>query len=124
MIDRSRALVQDEYTDLKPGMAVQWTMVTGADIRISAGGRTAVLTQAGRRLRAEVLAPAGGLFEIRSARPPTPSENPNTGFSILALASPPEAATSDLRVAVVFTPVGDRWPQHSLPEITGLADWR
>jgi hypothetical protein len=122
MIDGSRVLVQDEYTGLGPGIPVRWAMMTGADIRISADGRTALLSHASRRLRVEVLAPAGARFGTRSARPPTKEENPNAGDSILTIDTPPAAAASDLRMAVVFKPVGDRWAP--VPAVVGIADWR
>jgi hypothetical protein len=83
-----------------------------------------LLSQAGRQLRAEVLTPAEGRFEIRPATPATSSENQNKGDSVLALETPPGGATADLRLAVVFTPVGDRWPQNPLPRITEIAEWR
>ena len=124
MIDRAQMLVQDEFFALRPGIPIHWVMMTGADIRLSADGRTALLSQAGRQLRAEVLPPAEGRFEIRPATPATSSENQNKGDSVLALETPPGGATADLRLAVVFTPVGDRWPQNPLPRITEIAEWR
>jgi hypothetical protein len=124
MLDGSRVLVQDEYTGLKPGIPVRWAMMTGSDIKVSADGRTALLSKAGRQLRADALVPDGCRFETTSARPPTSRENPNDGFSMLTVESPPSAAASDLRVVVVFTPEGDKWPKDRVPYVTPIADWR
>jgi hypothetical protein len=99
-------------------------MMTGADVALSADGRTAWLSQSGRKLRAEVLEPAAGRFQVRSANPPTTAENPNAADSILSLEAPPGRALGDLRLAVLFTPAGDSWPQRALPEVTGIANWR
>jgi Heparinase II/III-like protein len=124
LMDRGRVLVQDEFSALRPGIPVHWAMMTGARIAVSPDGRTAVLSQTGRRLRAEVLAPAGCHFAFRTAKPPTPSENQNTGDSVLSLETSPYGAPVDLRIAVVFTPVGDRWAAGPPPAVTGLAEWR
>jgi hypothetical protein len=124
MMDRTRVLVQDEFTALGPGIPVRWAMMTGAKVELSPDGRTALLSQGGRGLRAQVLAPAGGRFEAGSARPPTSSEDPNKGDSVLSLEAPPRDAPADLRIAVVFTPVGGRWAQDPVSGTTGIADWR
>jgi hypothetical protein len=124
MLGRSRVLVQHEFTSLQPGIPVRWVMMTGARIEISADGRTALLSQAGRQLRADVLLPADGRFHVRSARPPTPAESQNLGDSILSLDTPPANAPADLRLAVLLSPVGDSWHQGPIPGITEIADWR
>jgi hypothetical protein len=43
---------------------------------------------------------------------------------MLTVESPPSAAASDLRVVVVFTPEGDKWPKDRVPYVTPIADWR
>ena len=121
--DRSRVLVQDEFTALSPGTPVRWAMVTAAAVSISPDGRSAVLSQGGRRLRAQVLEPAGPRLRIQPAAPPTPSENPNAGDSVLSLEALP-GGPGDLRIAVVFTPLGGRWPAGPAPAVTAIADWR
>jgi hypothetical protein len=124
MVDRECVLVQDEYTGLRPETSVHWVMVTGAAVTLSPDGRTALLSQAGRQLRAEVLEPIGSRFHVRSASPPTSSENPNSGDSILAIETVLGSQSSDLRVAVALTPAGSSWPQHERPRVTDIADWR
>ena len=124
MIRGARVLIQDDYTALRPGIPVRWIMMTGARVDLSADGRIALLSQAGRMLRVDVLAPADGRFEVQPAKPPTAPENPNLGDSILALQTPPRGAASDISVAVVLTPVGNPWPKDPLPEVTATANWR
>jgi hypothetical protein len=124
MLGRARVLVQDEFSDLQPGTPVRWVMVTGASISLSPDGRTALLSHAGHQLRAEVLAPAGGRFAIWPATPPTPAEMQNAHDSMLALEIPPRDAPAELRLAVAFTPVGERWPQAPAPEIADIPSWK
>jgi hypothetical protein len=124
MIDGARVLIQDEYSGLAAGTPVHWAMMTGAAVALSPDGRTAWLSQSGRQMRAEVLEPAAGRFQVQSASPPTSEENPNTGDSMLSFDASPQHTLGDLRLAVVFTPVGDSWPQHAAPEVTDIADWR
>ena len=124
MPDRARVLVQDEFSELAPGTPVRWVMVTGAEIRLSPDGRSAVLSHSGRRLLAEVLEPAAARFRSGPARPPTPGEEQNAGDSELLMEVAPGSAAADLRIAVVLTPAGERWPQRPVPAITALADWR
>lgn len=124
MLDRARILVQDEFTALRPGTPVRWLMMTGADVAPASDGRTALLTRDGRRLRAEVLEPAGVRFHVEPARPSTAAENPNLGYTELVIEVPPAPATADLRLAVVLTPVGERWPPPSPPRLAAIADWR
>ncbi|MGA2015513.1 MAG: heparinase II/III family protein [Opitutaceae bacterium] len=124
MLERARVLVQDEFSGLAPRTPVRWVMMTGADVGLSTDGRSALLSHGGRRLRAEVLAPAGGRFQVGSARPPTPGEEQNAGDSELCIEVAPGSAAADLRLAVVLTPVGEGWPQLPAPEIEGLTDWR
>ncbi|HXQ82185.1 MAG TPA: heparinase II/III family protein [Opitutaceae bacterium] len=123
MLDRARILVQDEFSALQPGIPVRWVMMTGARIGLSSDGRTALLSRSGRQLRAEVLSPAGARFQVRSAKPPAAAEAQNDEDSVLSLDAAPGDAPADLRLAVLFTPIGDRWPQKPVPEITGIADW-
>lgn len=124
MLDGAGVLIQDDYSELRQGTPVHWVMMTGAGIKVADDGRSALLSQAGRRLRAELLAPAVGRFQVLSARPPTPSEDPNKGDSILSLVTAPGPSDADLRIAVVFKPVGDRWPQGPNPAITPVMDWK
>ena len=124
MLDRARVLVQDEFTALEPATAVRWLMMTGASIRLSPDGRSALLLQSGRELRAEVLAPEGGRLRVAPAAPPSAAEDPNTGCAELVLETAPRGAPSDLRLAVVLSPVGDRWARLAPARVEPIADWR
>lgn len=123
LLDRSRVLVQDEAEGLAPGTPLTWRMLTAA--RVELDGRRAVLAQNGRTLRVEILAPAHARFATRPARPPTAREEQNEGITELLAEVPPAAGgPADVRVAVLLTPTGERWPERPAPALTPLEDWR
>ncbi|MFZ1056755.1 MAG: heparinase II/III family protein [Opitutaceae bacterium] len=124
LLDRSRVLVLDELTHAREGVTLHWAMVTYARIAVSTDGAAATLSQEGRTLRVEALSPGGARFRVGSTRPPTREENQNWGSSMLVLDVPGPAAPSDLRIAVLLTPVGRRWPVLPAPELAPLPSWR
>jgi len=124
LIQRARVLVQDEYSPTKPDTPLRWTMVTSAKIELLNDGRSALLTNQGRLLRVDILSPAAARLSIGSTRPPTIAENQNDGTAILAIEIIPQTNTDFTRVAVLLTPVGEKWPQLRPPELAPLADWR
>ncbi len=120
LLDRARVLVQDDLTGVKPGTALTSRVLTGARVSLSSDARTATLTQNGRTLRAEILAPAGAKFSSALARPPTAAEKQNNG--VTALTAEFSADAPDVRLALLFTPVGDHWPASlPAPTLTALA---
>jgi len=123
MLDRARVLVQDEATALPAGMPLTWRLLTETTVRLDSA-RVATLAQDGRRLRAEILAPAHARFETRPAKPRTAAENQNRGVTVLAVEIPGTAAASDVRLAVLLTPVGEKWPARAAPAIVPLDDWK
>jgi hypothetical protein len=124
LLDRARVLVQDEYRPAQPGMPLRWTMVTWAKIDVAADGRSAILTSQGRSLRVELLEPATARLSLGSTRPPTAAENQNDGTAMLAIDLSPEAGGGVTRLAVLLTPLGDKWPRLSPPALQPLADWK
>lgn len=122
MIDRSRVLVQDELTGAKPGTPLTSRILTSARVKLD-DARHATLTQKGRTLRVEILAPEGASFRASAARPPTSAENQNDGFT--ALTAEAKAESPHVRVALLLTPVGDRWHDPAVPPaITPLENWK
>jgi len=122
LLDRSRVLVQDEISSPAKGLPFHWTMMTGAGITVGENGRSALLSQSGRSLRADLLSPANASFHVESAQPPTKSENQNAGMRLLACeVSPADHATT--RIVVVLSPEGARWGAHPPPGIVPLSDW-
>lgn len=118
--DRDHVVVQDELA-LGDGAEVWWFMHTRAEIQIVDGGRTAVLTQNGRVLRAHLTAPDGATFSIEEPVPlptsPNPDgQTPNTGVRKLAVHL---HGTGDVTLAVTFSPDGVDPP----PDVTPLAAW-
>jgi hypothetical protein len=107
--NRARVLVQDDITGLAPNTPLNWQMLTPATIDISKDGHVAILTLNDKTLRVELLSPANAQFRITPATPPTAKENQNAGYSILVGAVPPDSKLTDVRVAVLLTPVGPKW---------------
>lgn len=120
LLDRSRVLVQDELVLHDPGSTIRWGMVTEAQVELDGG--TALLRQDGKRLRAEILAPAGARFETLSTDPGDPRQRSNEGTRMLATVVAPNAE-GKVRLAVLLTPVGERWPASPAPDLQPLGTW-
>ncbi len=121
LLDRARVLVQDDVTGLKSGTSLAWRLLTDAKVKID-DARHATLTQKGRTLRAEILAPATAKFSAGPATPPTAAEKQNAGVTVLAAEFTPD--TPDTRLAILLTPVGDHWPASlPAPPLAPLAGW-
>jgi hypothetical protein len=108
-LDNNKVLVQDEIQADKP-IELWWFMHTPVSVSIEDEGRTASLQQVGKRMRAEILSPAGARFQIMDAQPLPDSPHPDgqaknehirklaihlTGISttrlaVLMVAEPPE----------------------------------
>jgi hypothetical protein len=119
--NRARVLVQDDITGLAPNMPLSWQMLTSAAIEISKDGRTATLTHEDKTLRVELLSPANAQFSFAPATPPTPKEDQNKGYSMLLGTVPAQAKPADVRLAVLLTPVGPKWPTNlPVPQLSAL----
>ena len=114
LLDRARVLVQDEVETMKSATPLTWQMLTGAKIELD--GRRATLTQNGRILRVEILTPDSARFSARPATPPTKAENQNEGITILSTRIETKQGT-DARIAVLLTPVGEKWPELPAPAL-------
>jgi hypothetical protein len=123
LLDCSRVLVQDEYQPRETNLPLHWVMVTAAKIDINATGHSATLTSHGSTLRVDLLEPASAKFRIGSTKPPTAAEMQNDGTTMLAIDVDPNTDGSITRLAVLLTPVGDRWPALNPPALTSLAQW-
>ncbi|HWA26609.1 MAG TPA: heparinase II/III family protein [Lacunisphaera sp.] len=123
LLDRSRVLVQDEVTGLKTGVPLTWRMLTPATVALA--GRQATLTRNGRTLRVEILSPETARFATRPATPPTVVEEQNAGITELVAEVPAKTGEeSDVRIAVLLTPVGDKWPARPAPTLEPLEEWK
>ncbi|HEX2860211.1 MAG TPA: heparinase II/III family protein [Lacunisphaera sp.] len=123
LLDRARVLVQDEVSGLKPHVALTWRMLTGAEVTLA--GRQATLRQNGRTLRVEILEPDNARFTRRPAAPPTAVEEQNAGITELVAEAPAAAGEkTDVRLAVLLTPVGDKWPVQPAPALESLDTWK
>lgn len=123
LLDRSRVLVQDEVEGLKPGVPLTWRMLTPAEVTTS--GRQATLTRNGRTLRVEILTPETTRFTTRPATPPTAVEEQNQGITELIAEVPATAGQeTNVRIAVLLTPVGEKWPVRPAPVLGALEAWK
>jgi hypothetical protein len=98
-------------------------MMTAAAVALD-GARVATLTRNGRTLRAEILEPSSARFSTHAATPPRAIENQNDGITALEAVLPANAGPTDLRIVVLFTPVGDKWPARPALQISSLNDWK
>lgn len=122
MLDRARVLVQDEVEELGSDVSLTWRMLTPAAVAFD--GRQARLTLGGRALRVEILEPRDARFVSRPATPPTAVETQNTGVTELRVEVPPlHGAARTVRIAVLLSPEGDKWPSRPAPALVPLAAW-
>ncbi|MFT3783525.1 MAG: heparinase II/III family protein [Nibricoccus sp.] len=122
LLDRARVLVQDEFTPLRAETPLCWRMVTRAKIDFERDGRVAVLKDQGRVLRAEILEPTRARFSSTPATPRTSIESQNAGASILTITFA-VSSEAPLRLAVLLTPVGEKWPRLATPGLKFLNEW-
>jgi len=82
---------------------VRWGMITRAEIELD--GRTAILSQDGKKIRLEVTTyDESEKFEIVSAEPPTEAENQNRGHRMLVITAMPKYERGQLGIRVVMRP--------------------
>jgi len=124
LLDRSRVFVQDEYQPAQTDLPLHWVMVTKAKIDLAVDGHSATLTSNGKTLRVDLLEPVTAKLETGSTKPPTAEENQNEGTAMLKIDLKPASAGSITRLAVLLTPVGDKWPRLAPPKLTPLGDWK
>jgi hypothetical protein len=123
MLNRARVLVQDDIEGLAPGLPLTWRMLTGTTVNVDSPG-VATLTQSGRTLRVQLLSPTSARFIARHAAPPTPIENQNEGITVLEVKIPATDSRTNMRIAVLLSPVGEKWSKESVPEIVPLDEWK
>lgn len=122
LLDRSRVLVQDEIVGLQPHTPLTWRMLTRAHVATEGG--TATLTQQGRTFKIEILAPAALRFSQHPATPPTARENQNEDVTALEAVLPASETIANVRIAILMTPIGDKWPDRPKPALAPLEDWK
>ena len=123
MGSRRCVLVQDEIEATK--VDVWWFMHTKADVTLSNGERTAILSLGGKKLEARILSPESARFEVRPAEPLPTSPNPagqksNSGVRKLSVHL---TAAGNVRLSVVFLPK-DGESELFEPRIRPLSEWR
>ena len=99
-------------------------MHTKADVKLTGGGRTAMLSLNGKQLQARILAPAAAQFEVRAADPLPTSPNPagqrsNDGVRKLAIHF---RDAEKVRLSVEFIPQ-DGGGEVPLTKPKPLSEW-
>jgi hypothetical protein len=89
MKDRKAVVVTDRVEAEAP-VDLWWFAHTEAEVKLDASRRRATLSRNGKRFEAQLLSPAGAVFEVRDAAPLPGSPNPevqakNTGRRKLAV---------------------------------------
>lgn len=130
LVDRKRLIVQDELKTKAPS-AVWWFMHTKASIQLAEDGKSALLTQNGKRLWATITlpkdSPVRSAFQVMEAKPLPESPNPkgqtdNAGIRKLAVKLD---GASDVRIAVELVPLtGSEPPPSSGQAYVPLAEWK
>lgn len=123
LLDSARVLVEDEYQPLQSNLPLHWVMITRAKIDVAADGHSATLTSGGRTLRVELLEPAAAKLSVGSTKSRLAAENQNDGTSMLRVNLNPGTEAQAIRLSVLLTPVGDKWPKLDPPTVKPLADW-
>ena len=98
-------IIEDEIENKQPA-DVYWFAHTRADIQLNKNGKTATLTQNGKKYFATVVSPSNARFVIQQAVPlgtsPKPQENnPNTGIQKLTVYI---SQANQARIVVAFHP--------------------
>jgi hypothetical protein len=63
-------------------------------------------------------------LSVGSTKPPTAADNQNEGTNILGVELNPNSNGGMTRLAVLLTPVGDRWPKLNSPALRPLDEWK
>jgi hypothetical protein len=125
LLDRNKALVQDEIQADKP-LDLWWFMHTPASVSIESDGRAANLEQVGAQLRAVILSPPEAKFQIRDAQPLPASPHPdgqakNERVRKLAIHL---TGISDSRLAVLLVPNPPKAEQSGETiKLSALSEW-
>ncbi|WP_218092196.1 Ig-like domain-containing protein [Paenibacillus solanacearum] len=120
---RRQLLIQDELHLRKPS-EVWWFMHTQAQIDVRPDGKSAILSQAGKRVMVQLLGETSASFSVRSAEPlptsPAPKQGANDRYKKLTIhLSGVETAVLSVR----FVPLADESAELVEPRVTPLDQW-
>jgi hypothetical protein len=115
LLDGRDVFVQDEI-DLSGRADVEWGFHTTADVELD--GSVARLRQEGKVMTVRVVGPEGARFEVRHVRLQPPQKPAPPGLKKLMIRM--DNARSDVLVAVLFSPGGDR---AEAPPFAPLTQW-
>ncbi|CAG7627460.1 Ig-like domain-containing protein [Paenibacillus allorhizosphaerae] len=120
---RRQLLIQDELRLRKPS-EVWWFMHTQAQIDVLPDGKSAILSQAGKRVMVQLLGETGASFSVMNAEPlptsPGPKQGVNNRYKKLTIhLSGVETAVLSVR----FVPLLDENADPNEPIVTPLDQW-
>lgn len=100
-----RVRIADRVLEADPGLALGWRLTTRTTVAVDADGRSAILSQGGKRLLVRVVeAPPGARLAALPMDPPAdPPQSPNPDWRMLVLAMP-APLPADLALAVELEP--------------------
>jgi hypothetical protein len=124
LIDRKRALIQDEIQAQSP-VEVWWFMHTTKTATVAADGRRVTLEKLGKRVVAKLRSPAKARFVVIKAEPlassPKLKQTPEEGVWKLAIHL---TQVTKARIAVELVPLTDSSAERAAPaKVVPLAEW-
>ena len=123
--NRKRIVLQDEITCKAPS-EIWWFMHTKAVIELQADGKSAILTQNGKKLWVGLKASENAKFMVMDAKPLGTSPNPvqnnlNAGVKKLAIYC---EGVSSLNLSVTFIPMKEDVVPKKDEKIVPMKDWK
>lgn len=122
---RRQVLIQDEVST-SSAVGGWWFLHTRVSVKVAADGKSAVLSSGSRRLLARIVSPSEGVtFTVMDASPlwtsPLPAkQTANVGVRKLAIEI---NDATNLRLAVLLTPLRDGEQPTDAPAIVPLSQW-
>lgn len=123
LLDRQKLLIQDEIQADKPA-DIWWFMHTPADIKLENNGRSALLHQLGRQLRAEILSPETATFQMMDSQPLPGSPHPERQAKnerVKKLSVHLKDVT-ETRIAILLSPMTSEQAGQSV-KLSALSEW-
>ncbi|GAA4470586.1 hypothetical protein GCM10023189_59450 [Nibrella saemangeumensis] len=119
IVDKAYVVVRDEVETLPKETLVRWTMLTPADVKITAPNR-AELTKDGKKLILQVQEPAGITLKTSPTNPSHDYDAPNPGTTLLTFDAPMPASSKGA-ITVLLLP--EKTAGNATKPVQPLAQW-
>lgn len=122
--DKNAFLVQDEIK-LKKGAEVYSFMHTQADVEVSADGKSAIMSQGGKQMKATLLSPKNAKLSVMDAVPlPTSPEAQNLNRNVYKKLTVRTRIEDAATISVLFTPYyGEGNYEYTIDGVVKLSNW-